>query len=41
VIVSYDQLVVVVQEHKPGDKISVTYYSGADKKTATVTLGSA
>jgi S1-C subfamily serine protease len=41
VIVSYDQLVVVVQEHKPGDKIAVTYYHGAAKKTATVTLGSA
>ena len=41
VIVSYDQLVVVVQEHKPGDKITVTYYRGADKKTTTVTLGSA
>ena len=41
VIVSYDQLVVIVQEHKPGDKITVTYYRGAAKRTATVTLGSA
>ncbi|HZZ96218.1 MAG TPA: trypsin-like peptidase domain-containing protein [Jatrophihabitantaceae bacterium] len=40
-IVSYDQLVVTVQEHKPGDKIDVTYYRGAAKRTSTVTLGSA
>ena len=30
-IVSYDQLVVIVQEHKPGDKITVTYFRGAAK----------
>ena len=30
-ILSYDQLVVIVQEHKPGDKIDVTYYRGAAK----------
>ena len=40
-ILSYDQLVVIVQEHKPGDKIDVTFYRGAAKRTATVTLGSA
>ncbi|MCU1659260.1 MAG: Serine protease, subfamily, contains C-terminal domain [Pseudonocardiales bacterium] len=40
-IVGYDQLVVVVQAHKPADTISVTYYRGAAKRTATVTLGSA
>jgi S1-C subfamily serine protease len=40
-IVSYDQLVVTVQEHRPGDTIEVTYYRGATKRTATVTLGSA
>ncbi|HJQ44511.1 MAG TPA: trypsin-like peptidase domain-containing protein [Jatrophihabitantaceae bacterium] len=37
---SYDQLVVVVQNHKPGDAITVTYYRGAGKHTARVTLGS-
>jgi S1-C subfamily serine protease len=40
-IVGYDQLVVTVQEHKPGDTIDVTYYHGAAKRTTTVTLGSA
>ena len=40
-IVSYDQLVVIVQEHKPGDKMSVTFFRGAAKKTASVTLSSA
>jgi S1-C subfamily serine protease len=40
-IVSYDQLVVVIQGHKPGDVISVTYFRGAAKKTAKVTLGKA
>jgi len=40
-IVSYDQLVVIVQEHKPGDKVSVTFFRGAAKKTASVTLSSA
>jgi S1-C subfamily serine protease len=38
-IVSYPQLVVIVQAHKPGDSISVTYFRGAAKKTARVTLG--
>jgi S1-C subfamily serine protease len=37
--VSYPQLVVIVQAHKPGDSISVTYFRGAAKKTARVTLG--
>ena len=40
-ILSYDQLIVAVQQHKPGDKMTVTYYRGAAKRTATVTLGSA
>ena len=40
-ILSYDQLIVVVQEHKPGDRIDVTYYRGSAKRSATVTLGSA
>jgi S1-C subfamily serine protease len=38
---SYDQLVVIVQKHKPGDTISVTYFRGAAKKTTKVTLGTA
>jgi S1-C subfamily serine protease len=37
---SYDQLVVVVQNRKPGDTISVTYVRGAAKHTTNVTLGS-
>ena len=40
-IISYDQLVVIVQQHRPGELISVTYFRGAEKRTATVTLGSA
>lgn len=39
-IVSYPQLVVIVQAHKPGDTISVTYFRGAAKKTTRVTLDS-
>jgi S1-C subfamily serine protease len=38
-IISYDQLVVIVQEHRPGDKIAVTYFRDGQKKTATITLG--
>jgi S1-C subfamily serine protease len=38
-IISYDQLVVIVQEHNPGDKIEVTYFRGNAKKTATIVLG--
>jgi S1-C subfamily serine protease len=40
-IISYDQLVVLVQQHHPGDAMSVTYYRGAAKRSATVTLGRA
>lgn len=40
-ILSYDQLVVLVQRHKPGAKFPVTYFRGSKKTTATVTLGSA
>jgi S1-C subfamily serine protease len=40
-IVSYDELVVTVQEHKPGATIDLTYYRGAAKKTTTVTLSPA
>ncbi len=39
-IVSYDQLVVIVQRHKPGEKLDLTYFHEAAQKTATVTLGS-
>jgi S1-C subfamily serine protease len=40
-IQSYDQLVVIVQAHKPGEKMTVTYFRGSAKLTATVTLGAA
>jgi S1-C subfamily serine protease len=40
-VTSYDQLVVIVQEHKPGDRLAVTYFRGETKKTTTITLGSA
>ena len=40
-ILSFDQLIVAVQQHKPGDKLTVTYYRGAAKRTATITLSSA
>jgi S1-C subfamily serine protease len=40
-IIGYDQLVVLVQQHRPGDRISVTFYRGAAKRTTTVALGSA
>jgi S1-C subfamily serine protease len=41
VIQTFDQLTVIVEQHKPGDRISVTYYpKGSSKKvTTTVTLG--
>jgi S1-C subfamily serine protease len=38
-VLGFDQLTVVVQEHKPGDKIAVTYYRGAAKHSTEVTLG--
>jgi S1-C subfamily serine protease len=37
---SFDELVVIVQNHKPGDKLAVTFYRGSAKQTATVTLSS-
>ncbi|MEO8889023.1 MAG: trypsin-like peptidase domain-containing protein [Jatrophihabitantaceae bacterium] len=40
-ILAYDDLVVIVQQHKPGDQIAVTYFHQASKKTVTITLGSA
>jgi S1-C subfamily serine protease len=39
-IVSYPQLVVIVQAHKPKDLMSVTYFRGSAKKTARITLDS-
>ncbi len=38
-VLGFDQLVVVVQEDKPGDKIQLTYLRGTTKHTTTVTLG--
>ncbi len=41
VVQSFDQLTVIVEQHKPGDRISVTYYpkDSSKKVTTTVTLG--
>ena len=41
VIQSADQLTVVIQQRKPGEKVSVTYYprGSSARKTITVTLG--
>jgi S1-C subfamily serine protease len=33
-----DDVATAIAEHKPGDKVDITYYRGNDKKTATVTL---
>ncbi|MGI8677239.1 MAG: trypsin-like peptidase domain-containing protein [Jatrophihabitans sp.] len=40
-IQSFDQLIVIVQQHRPGDHIAVTYYRKGTSKTSTakVTLG--
>jgi S1-C subfamily serine protease len=40
VVQTFDQLTVIVQQHKPGDRISVTYYpkDTSTKVTTTVTL---
>ena len=41
-ILSYDQLIVAVQKHKPGDKIDRHATSAVrPRRTATVTLGAA
>jgi serine protease Do len=40
-VLGYPQLVVIVLSHKPGESINVTYFRGAAKKTAQVTLGTA
>jgi putative serine protease PepD len=41
IVQAFDQLIVIVQEHKPGDRISMTYYpkNSSKKRTITVTLG--
>jgi len=41
IVQAFDQLIVIVQEHKPGDRITVTYYpkNSSKKRTITVTLG--
>jgi S1-C subfamily serine protease len=38
---AFDQLIIIVQEHKPGDRIALTYYpkNSSKKVTTTVTLG--
>jgi S1-C subfamily serine protease len=38
-VLTFDQLVVDIQQHKPGDKVVLTYFRGSAKRTATVTLG--
>ena len=38
-ILTFDQLVVLVQQAKPGATLEVTYFRGGDKRTATITLG--
>jgi S1-C subfamily serine protease len=40
IVQAFDQLIVIVQEHKPGDRISITYYpkNSSKKVTKTVTL---
>jgi S1-C subfamily serine protease len=40
-IETYDQLAVLVDARKPGDKVAVTFFRGAGKHTVTVTLGKA
>lgn len=42
VIQTFDQLTVIVSQHRPGDRIELTYYrkGTTDKRTVTVTLGS-
>jgi S1-C subfamily serine protease len=40
IVQAFDQLIVIVQEHKPEDRISITYYpkNSSKKVTKTVTL---
>jgi S1-C subfamily serine protease len=41
VVQTFDQVTVIVEQHKPGDRIQVTYYpkNSSKKVTTTVTLG--
>ncbi|TAM83046.1 MAG: trypsin-like serine protease [Jatrophihabitans sp.] len=39
-VLTFDQLMVLVQQHQPGDTMDVMYFRGADKRTASITLGS-
>jgi putative serine protease PepD len=41
VIETFDQLLVIVQQHKPGDRIELTYERSGKKHTTRVTLGKA
>ncbi|MGN6608688.1 MAG: trypsin-like peptidase domain-containing protein [Jatrophihabitans sp.] len=41
VVQTFDALQVVVEEHKPGDKLDLTFYRGSAKHTVTVTLDKA
>jgi S1-C subfamily serine protease len=38
---TYEALEVIIQEHKPGEKVQLTYYRGSSRRTVTVTLGKA
>jgi putative serine protease PepD len=41
VVQTFDQLSVIVEQHKPGDRIGITYYpkNSSKKVTIKVTLG--
>jgi S1-C subfamily serine protease len=41
IVQAFDQLIIIVQEHKPGDRIPLTYYpkNSSKKVTTIVTLG--
>ncbi len=38
---TFDQLIVIVSQHKPGDRLEVTYYRAGKKHTTNVNLGKA
>jgi S1-C subfamily serine protease len=40
-ILGYDRLIVIVQEHNPGDAITVSYLRNGVKHSTTITLGKA
>lgn len=39
-IASADALILAVRSHKIGEQVTITYYRGAEQRSATVTLGS-